>query len=401
MTSRKRSHEASKTETPNNGLSSSLEEVNVVINGSNSSIDHSYQDNDTKSDQYYIRYPINRPTICKPAPYSTDPEAIAEREACDYSQRINVDMARNGNCPRKVRVYTDGIYDLFHQGHARQMMQAKNVFPNSQVYLIIGCCSDELTHSLKGRTVMTDVERYEAIRHCRYVDEIIRDAPWKISDEFMEKYKIDFVAQDSTPYVSNGCDDVYKEIKEKGCFVATERTEGVSTSGIVARIVKDYDLYVRRNLQRGYTAKELNVSFLNEKKFRLQNKIDEMKHKGKKVIDDVKGDFIQKWEEKSNEFIRTFLMLFGRDNLSQIWDKSKGRIKDALHPRSPTRGMSPSLSEEDHYDNQRDQRHDSPPAKRAHHLSLTSDDDEDEEFLSPTATTFPSLGFTRSIRDGH
>ncbi|CRL02413.1 CLUMA_CG015315, isoform C [Clunio marinus] len=310
-------------------------------------------------------------------------------------------MARNGNCPRKVRVYTDGIYDLFHQGHARQMMQAKNVFPNSQVYLIIGCCSDELTHSLKGRTVMTDVERYEAIRHCRYVDEIIRDAPWKISDEFMEKYKIDFVAQDSTPYVSNGCDDVYKEIKEKGCFVATERTEGVSTSGIVARIVKDYDLYVRRNLQRGYTAKELNVSFLNEKKFRLQNKIDEMKHKGKKVIDDVKGDFIQKWEEKSNEFIRTFLMLFGRDNLSQIWDKSKGRIKDALHPRSPTRGMSPSLSEEDHYDNQRDQRHDSPPAKRAHHLSLTSDDDEDEEFLSPTATTFPSLGFTRSIRDGH
>lgn len=162
-------------------------------------------------------------------------------------------------------------------------------------------------------------------------------------------------------------------------------------------------MYVRRNLQRGYTAKELNVSFLSEKKFRLQNKLDEMKHKGKKVIDDVKGDFIQKWEEKSNEFIRTFLMLFGRDNLSQMWDKSKGRIKDALHSRSPSRGTSPSEDLND-YDDEIEQRYGSPPAKRSarvSHLSLTSDDDEDDEFLSPTATTFPSLGFSNSIRDGH
>jgi cytidyltransferase-like protein len=168
-------------------------------------------------------------TICKPAPYSTDPEAVAERDACDYTQRITVDMAKNGTCTRKIRIYTDGIYDLFHQGHARQMMQAKNIFPNSQVYLIIGACNDEVTHSLKGRTVMTDVERFEAIRHCRYVDEIIRDAPWKITDEFMEKHKIDFVAQDSTPYVTDDCDDLYRDIKEKGYFVATERTEGELT----------------------------------------------------------------------------------------------------------------------------------------------------------------------------
>lgn len=41
-------------------------------------------------------------------------------------------------------------------------------------------CNDALTHSKKGKTVMTEAERYEALRHCRYVDEIITDAPWVV-----------------------------------------------------------------------------------------------------------------------------------------------------------------------------------------------------------------------------
>ncbi|EPS97314.1 hypothetical protein FOMPIDRAFT_101252 [Fomitopsis schrenkii] len=179
---------------------------------------------------------------------------------------------------RPARIYADGVYDLFHFGHALQLRQAKLSFPPIPVsrlagaqqaevggaegstptiargpldhappqgtvpgvYLLVGVNSDEQCDEHKNMAVMNHAERCEAVRHCRWVDEVVPEAPWVITEEFLEKYQIDYVAHDEDPYVSAGIDDVYGYCKSQGRFLPTRRTPGVSTSELLERIVSRY-----------------------------------------------------------------------------------------------------------------------------------------------------------------
>ncbi|KAL4647048.1 choline-phosphate cytidylyltransferase A [Arapaima gigas] len=214
-----------------------------------------------------------------PAPFTDQLEPVTT----PY-QRVSMQEAQKGTpAERPVRVYADGIFDLFHSGHARALMQAKRLFPNT--HLIVGVCNDELTHKFKGFTVMNEDERYDAVSHCRYVDEVVRNAPWTLTPEFLTKHRIDFVAHDDIPYSSAGSDDVYKHIKEAG---------GCGLSAIVPFPWGD------------------------------------------------------KWEEKSREFIGNFLQMFGPEGaLKHMLKEGRGRMLQAISPRqspssSPTRERSPS-----------------------------------------------------------
>ncbi|KCV68334.1 choline-phosphate cytidylyltransferase [Fonticula alba] len=188
-----------------------------------------------------------------------------------------------------IRIYCDGIYDLFHFAHARMLEQAKHLFPN--VHLIVGVCNDEITRKNKGPCVMTEDERVESVRHCRWVDEVITDAPWVLDLDFLDLHKIDFIAHDAEVYPSANHSDVYGAVKMKGRFLSTQRTDGVSTSDLIARILRNYHGYTRRNLRRGYTAKELNVSFWREHYIKLQDNVDVATAEFKKRFSDTKSEF--------------------------------------------------------------------------------------------------------------
>ncbi|KAM7259753.1 hypothetical protein ACFE04_015494 [Oxalis oulophora] len=240
---------------------------------------------------------------------------------------------------RPVRVYADGIYDLFHYGHARSLEQAKKLFPNT--YLLVGCCNDETTHTYKGKTVLTDNERYESLRHCKWVDEVITDAPWVLTQEFIDKHQIDYVAHDSLPYAdtSGAGKDVYEFVKKIGKFAETKRTDGVSTSEVIMRIIKDYNQYVMRNLDRGYTRKDLGISYVKEKRLRvnlgikkLREKVNEQKERAEQKIQIVARTASvhhDEWVEKSDRWVAGFLEMF-EESFHKMGTAIKDRIQERL-----------------------------------------------------------------------
>ncbi|KAF0906163.1 hypothetical protein E2562_009153 [Oryza meyeriana var. granulata] len=250
-----------------------------------------------------------------------------------------VGAGAGGGEDRPIRVYADGIYDLFHFGHAKSLEQAKKLFPNT--YLLVGCCNDELTHKYKGRTVMTEDERYESLRHCKWVDEVIPDAPWVVTEEFLDKHNIDFVAHDSLPYAdaSGAGKDVYEFVKKLGKFKETQRTDGISTSDIIMRIVKDYNEYVMRNLARGYTRKDLGVSYVKEKRLRvnmgLKNLRDKVKQHQEKVGEkwNTVAKLQEEWVENADRWVAGFLEKF-EEGCHSMGTAIKERIQERLKAQS-------------------------------------------------------------------
>lgn len=131
---------------------------------------------------------------------------------------------------RTVRVYVDGVFDIFGVGHALQLRQAKLAFP--AVHLVVGVFSDELCSSYGSPAIFPHVERCEVVRHCRWVDEVIGDAPWRVDEQLLSKRRIDYVAIDEGITVDPKYDTVrvkgYDEVKKLGRVILTRRTHGLT-----------------------------------------------------------------------------------------------------------------------------------------------------------------------------
>ncbi|CAD5227888.1 unnamed protein product [Bursaphelenchus okinawaensis] len=146
----------------------------------------------------------------------------------------------------KIRVYADGVFDLFHIGHVQQFAQIKQMLPGC--YLIVGVVSDSDTLKYKGgKTVISEENRAAMVSQCRYVDEVYLNPPFYPTLEFVNNIKCDLVAHDAIPYeIGEEIDDCYLPFKQADRFLATERTPGVSTTDILENILKSMDLYKKR-----------------------------------------------------------------------------------------------------------------------------------------------------------
>ena len=137
---------------------------------------------------------------------------------------------------KPVRIYTDGVYDLFHRGHIESLKTCKNLFYGN-TYLIVGVVGDKSAESYKRLPVYNEDDRYTIIENIKFVDEIIKDSPLIITEEFLEKHKIDYVVHGfSNPQDSNKQDEFFKVPKSLNKFMEVPYYSKISTTDIIHKI---------------------------------------------------------------------------------------------------------------------------------------------------------------------
>lgn len=138
---------------------------------------------------------------------------------------------------KPIRVYMDGCFDAMHFGHANALRQAKALGD----VLVVGINSSEEILKHKGPPVMTDEERRIAVSSVKWVDEVLTNVPYVVTPHFLEtlikSHHIDIIAHGDDPCVGADGRDAYEAVKRMGCFRTVKRTEGVSSTDIVGRML--------------------------------------------------------------------------------------------------------------------------------------------------------------------
>lgn len=128
-----------------------------------------------------------------------------------------------------TRVYVDMVGDLFHAGHVALLRAARELGD----HVVVGVLSDETAKAYKRQPIMSLAERVAVIEACRFVDEVIPDAPDRLTSEFLDEHKIAVVAHGDD--LEAGA-DVYRAAEETGRLRLVPRTMSISTTDLIARV---------------------------------------------------------------------------------------------------------------------------------------------------------------------
>lgn len=145
--------------------------------------------------------------------------------------------AKHRRARRPIRVYMDGCFDLTHFGHANALRQAKACGDE----LVVGLIPDAEIVRCKGPPVLREAERRAVVESIKWVDEVITDVPYDLNEAFTRelytKHRIDYIVHGDDPCILPDGTDAYDAPKREGKFKLIKRTEGVSTTDIVGRML--------------------------------------------------------------------------------------------------------------------------------------------------------------------
>lgn len=132
------------------------------------------------------------------------------------------------------KVFSDGCYDCLHFGHMNGFRQIKE----KSKYLIIGTHSGEDINKEKYSTVMNDKERYEMLRHSRWIDSVETNVPFVCSIDLVKKLNIEKVFHGNDIITNADGFDCYGEIKKNNMFEEFDRTLYMSTTDLIGRMLR-------------------------------------------------------------------------------------------------------------------------------------------------------------------
>lgn len=153
-------------------------------------------------------------------------------------------------------VYTAGAFDLFHVGLLDYLEKVKK----EGDYLIVGLHTDPVVNRYKGANypIMNVHERTLSVLACKYVDEVVIGAPYAVTKELMDHFKVDLVVHGKTDVLPDvDGSDPYAEPKRRNKFKVVDSGSSITTADIVERIISHRLEYEKRN--RAKEAKELAV----------------------------------------------------------------------------------------------------------------------------------------------
>jgi ethanolamine-phosphate cytidylyltransferase len=130
----------------------------------------------------------------------------------------------------------DGAFDVMHYGHMNAFRLGKSL----GTHLIVGVNSDTSITECKGPPLMNDTERLTMVESCKFVDMVLPNCPYIMTPEYLDyiftTYDVDYVVHGDDPCIVDG-KDVYGSAKRRGRYRSIPRTEGVSTTDIVGRML--------------------------------------------------------------------------------------------------------------------------------------------------------------------
>ncbi|ODQ59110.1 hypothetical protein WICANDRAFT_84757 [Wickerhamomyces anomalus NRRL Y-366-8] len=134
---------------------------------------------------------------------------------------------------KEDRIWIDGCFDFFHHGHANAILQAKQL--GSELY--IGIHTDEEIKLNKGPTVMNLKERQYTIDANKWSTKTIINAPYVTQPSWMDEYQCKYVVHGDDITTDSDGNDCYGIVRDQGRLKLVKRTEGVSTTDLINRLL--------------------------------------------------------------------------------------------------------------------------------------------------------------------